>query len=40
VLVAEAAKYFSGGMALLTWRLFIAAEDGVDERLEGIEHRR
>lgn len=40
VFVAEAAKDFSGGMALLTWRLFIAGEDGVDDRLEGIKHRR
>jgi hypothetical protein len=40
VFVAEAAKDFGGGMALLAWRLLILVADGVDEGLEGIEDRR
>jgi hypothetical protein len=38
--VAEAAKDFGGRVALLTGRLFIVFEDGVDEGFEGIENGR
>lgn len=39
VLVAEATIDLSGGVALLAGRVLIRLEDGVDDGLEGIEHR-
>jgi hypothetical protein len=38
--VTEAAKDFGGRVPLLAGRLFIAAQDGVDKGLEGIQERR
>jgi hypothetical protein len=40
VFVAETAKDFGGGVALLAGRLLILFEDSVDDGLEGIDDRR
>ncbi len=40
VLVAQAAEQLGRGMALLPGRLQVALQDVVDDRLEGVQHRR
>jgi hypothetical protein len=40
VLGAQAAKNLGGGVPLFTRGLLVGFQDGVDDRLEGIDHRR